>query len=214
MPENLVDRLSAEDLENLRSSRRQDVAVMFTDIRGFTTLSERVEPAQLGEFLSEFRYRMAAPIKDHHGTVDKFIGDAIMAVFGVPRPGPEDARNALNCARAMLTALKDWNAERRAQGLDLVSIGIGLHFGPVFAGALGDESRLEYTVIGDCVNVAERLEKLTRQFDSEIVVSLEALQAAGEASARGHWQKLPVQTLKGRDGEISAYGLRTRGGGK
>jgi adenylate cyclase len=212
MPESLVERLSAEDLEQLRSSRRQDVAVMFTDIRGFTTLSEQAEPAELGEFLSEFRRRMAAPIKAHHGTVDKFIGDAIMAVFGVPQPGPEDARNALDCARAMLAALNDWNAERRTCGLDPVSIGIGLHYGSAFAGALGDESRLEYTVIGDCVNVAERLEKLTRTFDKEAVVSADLLHAAGEGKDPQGWDRLPVETLKGRSGEITAYGLQTGSG--
>jgi adenylate cyclase len=211
MPESLVERLSAADLEQLRSSRRQDVAVMFTDIRGFTSLSERVEPAQLGAFLSEFRHRMAAPIKAHQGTVDKFIGDAIMAVFGVPQPGPEDAHNALNCAHAMLAALNDWNAERDAQGLDPVSVGIGLHYGSVFAGALGDESRLEYTVIGDCVNVAERLEKLTRTFDMDVVVSADLLEVAGAGSDPRRWSRLPVETLKGRSGGITAYGLRTRG---
>jgi adenylate cyclase len=133
-----------------------------------------------------------------------------MVVFGIPRPGPGDARNALNCALEMQDTLKRWNAERQSQGQDAVTVGIGIHFGSVLAGVLGDENRLEYTVIGDCVNVAERLEKLTKQSGTPVVVSQDLLKAAGEAPDPPTWRKLPVLTLKGRLGEVVAYGLVDR----
>jgi adenylate cyclase len=205
MPENLLDKLSQEDLESIRKSKRQNAAVMFTDIRGFSTLSENTDPAELGQFLGEFRSRLSGPVSTHHGMIDKFIGDAIMAVFGVPQPGDNDGRNALNAALGIIAELDQWNKERRAQNQDFVSVGIGVHFGPVVAGALGDASRLEYTVIGDTVNVAERLEKLTRTFDAPLVVSHDLLIAAREDTGSSHWDMLPVHALKGRSGEIVAY---------
>ncbi len=209
MPESLVEQLSYEGVESVRGSRLQDAAVMFVDIRGFTTLSESLDPAELGSFLGEFRNRLSVPIGEHHGTIDKFIGDAIMAVFGIPDPGSEDAKNALDCASDMLATLERWNRERRAQGLDPVAVGIGLHFGPVLAGALGDENRMEYTVIGDTVNVAERLEKLTRDYDTAVVVSEDLLRAARRHPPPAAWERLPVDALKGRAGEIVAYRLRS-----
>jgi adenylate cyclase len=209
MPQALVEKLSDEDLDSSSGSRRQDAAIMFTDIRGFTRLSEQIDPAELGRFLGEFRSRLSVPISKHNGTIDKFIGDAIMVVFGIPRPGPGDARNALNCALEMLDTLDRWNAERKSQGQDAVAIGIGIHFGSVLAGVLGDENRLEYTVIGDCVNVAERLEKLTKQSGTPVVVSQDLLHAAGEAPDPPTWRRLPVQTVRGRSGEVVAYGLES-----
>jgi adenylate cyclase len=107
----------------------------------------------------------------------------------------------------MQDTLKRWNAERQSQGQDAVTVGIGIHFGSVLAGVLGDENRLEYTVIGDCVNVAERLEKLTKQSGTPVVVSQDLLHAAGEAPDPPRWRKLPVQTVRGRLGEVVAYGL-------
>ncbi len=208
MPESLVEQLSYEGVESVRGSRLQDAAVMFTDIRGFTTLSETLDPAELGSFLGEFRNRLSVPIGEHHGTIDKFIGDAIMAVFGIPHAGADDAENALTCAYDLLATLERWNRERRAQGLEPVAVGIGLHYGPVLAGALGDENRMEYTVIGDTVNVAERLEKLTRDFDTAVVVSEDLLRAARRHPPSAAWERLPVDTLEGRAGEIVAYRMR------
>ncbi|MEQ8356291.1 MAG: adenylate/guanylate cyclase domain-containing protein [Kiloniellaceae bacterium] len=208
MPQTLIEKLSGEDLDGGGGSRRQDAAIMFTDIRGFTRLSEHTDPAELGQFLGEFRSRLSIPITMHSGMIDKFIGDAIMVVFGTPHPSREDARNALNCALEMLDTLRRWNTERHDQGLDPVAIGIGIHYGSVFAGVLGDESRLEYTVIGDCVNVAERLEKLTKESGAPIVVSQDFLRAAGEPPDPATWQRLPIQNVRGRSGEVVAYGLK------
>jgi adenylate cyclase len=167
-----------------------------------------MDPKELGGFLSEFRGRLSAPIFSHDGTVDKFIGDAIMAVFGAPLSHADDARRALNCARDMLYAAGRWSQEREKAGLPPVSIGIGGHYGEVFAGALGDEHLLEYTVIGDTVSVAERLERLTREFGSPLVVSARLLAAAGERIVDDRWVRLAAQTLSGHRAQIESFAMR------
>jgi adenylate cyclase len=125
-------------------------------------MAETMKPNQRGAFLSEFRGRLAAPVFQNEGSIDKFIGDAALVVFGVPLPRPDDAARAVTCALQILDAIEQWSDERERAGLAPVKVGIGAHYGEVFAGALGDDQLLEYTVIGDTVNVAERLERLTR----------------------------------------------------
>jgi adenylate cyclase len=205
---NLAERLAASPDEQLLEGSRQRVAVLFVDIRGFTAMAEVMDPKELGRFLSEFRGRLSAPIFSHDGTVDKFIGDAIMAVFGAPLSHADDARRALNCARDMLYAAGSWSQEREKAGLPPVSIGIGGHYGEVFAGALGDEHLLEYTVIGDTVSVAERLERLTREFGSPLVVSARLLAAAGERIVDDRWVRLAAQTLSGHRAQIESFAMR------
>ncbi len=129
---NLGERLAASPDEHLLAGSRQRVAVLFVDIRGFTALAEAMDPSELGTFLSEFRSRLSAPIFRHDGTIDKFIGDAIMAVFGTPQPHPDDARRAIRCAVEMLDVVARWSRERKQAGLSPVEIGIGGHFGEVF----------------------------------------------------------------------------------
>ncbi len=114
---------------------------------------------------------------DNNGTLDKYIGDGLMATFGTPDPGPQDSANALQCAMDMIASLEDWNAERIGEGKAPVRVGIGLHYGAVIAGDIGNERRLEYSVIGDAVNIASRLEYLTRKLNSNVVVSDSLVQA-------------------------------------
>lgn len=185
---NLAERL-ARDPVDPAEGRRQQAAVLFVDIRGFTALSETLPPAELTRFLNEFRRRMARPIGDHGGTIDKFMGDAVLAVFGVPDSSPTDAKNALAAAFDMLAAIADWNRARHTGGLPEVAVGIGVHYGEVVAGVLGLEAPVEYTVIGDTVNAAQRIEALTRELGAPLLVSAELLAAAGEA---GHAMWLPV----------------------
>jgi adenylate cyclase len=210
---NLAERLAASPDERLLAGSRQRVAVLFVDIRGFTTMAEAMDPTQLGAFLSEFRGRLSAPIFSHDGTVDKFIGDAIMAVFGTPVTHADDARRAIACALEMLDVTAAWSRERERAGLSPIGIGIGGHFGEVFAGALGDQRLLEYTVIGDTVNVAERLEKLTRRVQSSLVVSSALLAAGGDAALVHRWQSLAGQRLKGHGDPVDVFALVSEAGG-
>ena len=169
---------------------------MFVDIRSFTTRAESLAPAALGVFVSEFRRRVSATVAAHDGVIDKFIGDSAMALFGVPEAGPNDAANALACGADILASLDSWNAERATGGEDCVSFGIGIHWGDVFCGAIGDESRLEFTVLGDTVNVAARIEQETKAAELPLIVSKDLLDAAG--AVEDGWTALPDRRLRGR----------------
>ncbi|MEX0760396.1 MAG: adenylate/guanylate cyclase domain-containing protein [Tistlia sp.] len=204
---NLAARLAEGDDAEVLAGRRQPVAVLFVDIRGFTALGEAMAPEELGAFLTEFRERLTAPVFALGGTVDKFIGDAIMAVFGSPIQQPDDAARAVDCALDILQAVKQWSAERKEAGRPPVEIGIGGHYGEVFAGALGGEQLLEFTVIGDTVNVAERLERLSREVDSPVVLSAALLGAANRLQDREIWAQLPPSELRGHRQPVVAFRL-------
>ncbi len=206
----LIDELTESD-EPLGAVREQDIAVLFADIVGFTALSEKARPEEVIGLLRKFHGRMAREVFAHGGTVDKYIGDAIMATFGTPHTGPHDAAHALACARAMLGSVEALNQERNAAGEPPIAIGIGVHYGPVVLGDIGDERRLEYAVIGDTVNVAARLEAMTREVGSPLVVSDDVVERAkledednsalrdlrrnGSATVRGRAEKVPVWLL-------------------
>jgi adenylate cyclase len=200
----LVDELALAG-EAARSFGSLKAAILFADLRGFTTLAERMPPGEVAEFLNEYRRRVAEPIHRHHGIIDKFIGDGVMAIFGVPQPGPEDARHAVLGGLALLSAISGWSAERIARGQSPVEIGVGIHYGDVMAGALGDEHRLEYTAIGDTVNVAARVEQLTSDLESPLLVSAEVLTAAPCLERELRFEPLPARFLRGRSRPIQLY---------
>ena len=129
-------------------SKETDVAVLFTDIAGFTKLSEKMDPQDVLDLLSEYQTLMVDAIFQHEGTVDKFIGDAVMANFGTPRSHGNDAQNAFDCGVLMNQKLGAWNEERQAAGLPAIRHRIGIHFGKCVVGNMGSEQRLEFTVTG------------------------------------------------------------------
>jgi adenylate cyclase len=174
---NMVDELADAD-RPLGEIRSQTVAVLFVDIVGFTKLAESEPPEAVIGLLREFHRRMQAAVFAHRGTLDKYLGDGLMASFGTPRRGPRDAADALAAARAMASELADWNRARRAQGQVAIRIGVGLHWGPVVLGDIGGENRLEFATIGDTVNVASRLEHMTRDLAAEIAASGDLIAAA------------------------------------
>ena len=167
---NMVDELAQSD-QPLGEVRSQPVAVLFADIVGFTRLSESLAPEAVIALLRECHGRLSRTVFQHNGTIDKYIGDAIMATFGTPQTGTSDASDALSCARAMADTIAEWNRDRAAAGAPPIALGIGLHYGDAVLGDIGGEGRLEYTVIGDAVNVASRLEALTRTLDATIIAS-------------------------------------------
>ena len=166
---NVVEQLSQND-EPLKQVRSAKVAVMFVDIVGFTPLTEDQDPHDVIDLLRGFHGRMEAEVFRHSGTLDKYLGDGLMATFGTPEPGDQDATHALACARSMQASLEVWNRDRRRKGLPVLRVGIGLHYGDVVLGDIG-ANRLEYAVLGAAVNVASRLEKLTRTLGGDIVLS-------------------------------------------
>lgn len=209
---NVVDRLSGST-GLLGSVRDQNVAVLFTDIVGFTKLCENESAANIVALLREYHDRLGQAVFDNGGTLDKYIGDGLMATFGTPEPGPADARNALRCAIDMVAALDKWNAERITVGEPVISVGIGVHYGPVVAGDIGNARRLEYGVIGDTVNTASRLEHLTRELNTPVVVSGSVLQAVeegacGDTAIVEAFSPLGMRQLRGRDAGVQVWVLK------
>lgn len=204
LPPKIADWMVETPPSEARIGRHRTVAVMFVDIRNFTTRAESLDPAALGVFVGEFRRRVSAIVATHDGVIDKFIGDSVMALFGVPESGLKDAANALACGSAILASLDVWNADRTAAGEDSVAFGIGIHWGNVFSGAIGDESRLEFTVLGDTVNVAARIEQETKAAGLPLIVSKDLLDAAG--AARDGWTALPDRQLRGRKRPVALFG--------
>ena len=208
---NLVEDLAAVD-EPFGPVRTQEVAVLFVDIVGFTGLCESMTPEAVVAMLRGFHGRMADCVFEHGGTLDKFIGDSVMAAFGTPRPGPHDAASALACGRAMLAALGDWNGERAARGEPPLRAGIGLHFGPVVLGNIGDERRVEFAVLGDTVNTASRLEALTRELGASLAASqalVDRVLAQVGARALGGMRRHAPVTVRGRAESVDLWTLPT-----
>ena len=207
---NLVEELSRAD-EPLGGVRSQNVGVLFADIVGFTRMVERATPEATIAMLRDFHGRMARTVFAHGGTLDKYIGDAVMATFGTPRAGGADATNALRCAAAMVEECRSWSAARAAKGEPPVAIGVGVHYGPAVLGDIGDARRLEFAVIGDTVNVASRLETHTRALGAACVASADVLAAARREGASdadlGGFAPAPSAALKGRDGPVEVWTL-------
>jgi adenylate cyclase len=179
-----------------------EVTILFTDIRSFTTLSEKMDPQQLVGLLNEYFTEMVGIVMQEDGVVDKYIGDAIMAVFGAPVPKPQDAVNAVRAAVHMRTALRHLNQRLGERGLQPLRTGIGIHTGPVVAGNIGSEKRMEYTVIGDAVNLASRLESNTKELGVNVLISEDTY-----ARVKDHIQARPVKeiTVKGRKQPVMTY---------
>jgi len=175
------------------------VAVLFADIRGFTTLAAARPPREIFALLNAYLARMTESIHAHGGTIDKFIGDGIMVVFGYPEPAPKPEAAAVAAGRAMLEAVELFNAEHPETPL---KIGVGVHCGEVLAGALGSAARYEFTVIGDAVNVAARLEEQTKELRQLMVVSRLAWENAGRPEG---FSALGMRAVRGR-GELELMG--------
>jgi adenylate cyclase len=186
----------------------REVTVLFSDLRDFTTLSERLAPAEMLALLNRYLDRMSTIIERHGGVIDKYIGDAIMALFGAPVADPDAPGRAVAAAREMVGALADLNAELRAEGRPTLAFGIGINTARVVAGNMGSKTRLNYTVIGDGVNLASRLEGLTKDpaYATPIILS--------ETSLRAMANPPPVRELgevkvKGRSGTVRIFAVAT-----
>jgi adenylate cyclase len=170
MSAEVVEQLLASDEAQLGGAD-QHVSILFSDVRGFTTVSEQLGARETVSMLNEYFEEMVEVIFRNAGVLDKFIGDAIMALYGVPFNGEHDADNAVNTACDMFTALRALNERRAARGMDPVDIGIGISTGDVVVGNIGSTRRMEYTVIGDSVNLAARLESATKFYGAHVLLS-------------------------------------------
>ncbi|TGM37339.1 adenylate/guanylate cyclase domain-containing protein [Leptospira biflexa] len=171
---NVVEEMDQADEDFFKPGGKEStVAVLFCDIANFTQISETLGPAKTMSLLSEYHSFMLDIVFQNHGTLDKFIGDGMMVTFGTPTTSKEDATNSVKAGIAMLQALAEWNKKRETNGEKAISIRIGIHYGPVIVGNVGIEKRLEYTVIGDTVNAASRLETLGKELKRNFLISKE-----------------------------------------
>jgi class 3 adenylate cyclase len=208
LPAAVVEKLRCQG-RRIGDSERLVVTVLLSDIRGFSTIAEDADPTRLVAQLSEHRAEMCTPIMAAGGTVMAFLGDAVMAVFGAPFPQPDHAARALATARAMHAVQDELNRRWLAAGLPPFPLGIGLSTGEVAAALLGSEERLEYTVIGDTVNLAQRLQQWAGP--GQIVLSEPTWAALDTHVEADH---LPPAQVKGRSAAVGAYRINegTAGG--
>jgi adenylate cyclase len=184
--------------------KEQQVAVLFTDIKNFTRISEKLKPEEVVELLSNYQKRMIASVFQNKGTVDKFIGDATMATFGTPRSRGNDAQNALDCARSMQIALRQWNKDRLENNEDEVEHRIGINIGSAIVGNIGSEDRVEYTVIGDPVNVASRILENCKKLERDVLVSDDVYKRLDEKIETEEFDDIE---LRGRDETIKLHSV-------
>ena len=181
---------------------RRLAAVMFVDLRSFTRFAEAASAKDLAELLVEYRTLVTQTVFDWGGTVDKFIGDGVMAVFGQPHPKQDDAERALRCALQLARRLVDWKSRRLQAGQPALDAAIGLHFGPVIGGVLESGQHDEFTVLGDAVNVAERLERVAKMLDAALVVSADTLDRVPDGAQGFPWAWKDGIELEGRRGVL------------
>jgi adenylate cyclase len=187
--------------EGLRLGERRHAAIAFVDMRGSTAIAERANPETVAILVTGFRRCVAQAARETGGVIDKFMGDGALVVFGVPEARADAAAQALAFADRLEAEVAAWNA---GAAQDPVRIGIGVHCGEVFVGVVGDDDRLEFTVLGDAVNVAARLEQATKTFGVTTLVSQAALEAA-QASGAG-WREVSRSALRGRQEAFPIYG--------
>jgi adenylate cyclase len=181
---------------------RVEVTILISDLRGFTTLSEKLQPIQVARHLNEYFEAMTAAIFRHRGMVNDFVGDSIVAIFGAPVPDPEHALHAVQSAVDMDEALATLNGHWASIGQPLLRHGVGVHTGEVFAGNIGSAERLKYTVIGDPVNVAARLEGLNKELHTTVLITEETLSRVKDQASVKDRGALPV---KGRHEPVRVF---------
>jgi class 3 adenylate cyclase len=203
-----VAELVLREPDALPGGVEQPVAVVFSDIRGFTRTGQDLPPDQLIAELNEYLEAMVGAIRENGGVVDKYMGDAILAVFGIPTRTGDEAIRAIRTARRMEQALALHNAERERRGKEPLKHGIGVHYGRVAAGNVGTRERLQYTVIGDTVNVASRLQTASKEVGCAVVLSDTVVaRAREEGDALLEVRPLPPIELRGRVGKIAVHTL-------
>ena len=201
IPPELVDEMDRDPEEISLAGESREMTVLFSDVRGFTSISENLEPNELTRLMNAFLTPMTRVIHHHRGTIDKYMGDAIMAFWGAPLHDPDHARHALYAAREMVETLRSLREEFEAQGWPPLEVGVGLNTGIMNVGNMGSEFRMAYTALGDAVNLGSRLEALTRTYGVSIIVSEFTQHAVPEFQYR----ELDLVRVKGKDQPVAIF---------
>jgi len=201
VPPELVDQMARDPGRYTMEGKSEVLSVLFSDIRGFTSIAEGLDPRDLSQLMNEYLTAMSNVIGEHRGTLDKYIGDAIMAFWGAPVAEPEHAASAVAAAMAMQAALGPLNATFRARGWPELTIGVGINTGPMRVGDMGSKLRKAYTVLGDAVNLASRLEGLTKRYGTGIIVGEQTRKAVSGIVFR----ELDRVRVKGKDEPVAIF---------
>ena len=203
----VYEQLVADPASARVGGARREMSVLFADIRGFTTFTERGRPEDVVSQLNEYFSRMVDVVFRHRGTVDKFVGDMVMALFGAALADPDHADHAVQAALGMLDALRDQNARWAAAGRPPLEIGIGVNSGDMVAGIIGSDTIMSYTVIGDAVNLGSRLESLNKEYGTRLIVS-----EGTRARLKGRYDMKPLGavTVKGKSEPVSIFEVLAR----
>ena len=201
VPPELVDEMAQNPEAISLEGESREMTVLFSDVRGFTTISEGLDPKQLSQLMNEFLTPMTHVIHHNRGTIDKYMGDAIMAFWGAPLKDPDHAGHAMRAAMGMIDGLGTLQAQFEAKGWPKIEIGVGLNSGMMTVGNMGSEFRMAYTVMGDAVNLGSRLESLTKNYGVHIIVSEFTKDKAPEYVYR----ELDVVRVKGKDEPVAIF---------
>ena len=206
-PAGVVQRLVADGARATPevAAERKVVTALFADLVGYTAMSERLEPAVLARVINGYFQRMSDAVHEHRGHVSTFLGDGILAYFGALQPNPWQCDDAVRAALAMRAAMRDYNVELAGEGLPALSVGIGIHRGPGLAGLVGSRERMEYAFVGRTVNLAARVQALTRVHKVDILVT-EALRP--ELDGCFVLDPMPAEMVKGVDEPVVTYAVR------
>jgi adenylate cyclase len=206
-PAGVVQRLIADGMgpQGETKAERKVVTALFADLVGYTALSEKLEPVVLARVLNGYFQRMSDAVHEHRGHVSTFLGDGMLAYFGALQPNPWQCNDAVHAALAMRAALREYNEELARDGLPPLSIGIGIHRGAGLAGLIGSRERMEYGFVGRTVNIAARVQGLTRTHQADILVT-EAL--IGELEPRFVLERMPAEVVKGIAEPLVTYAVR------
>jgi len=201
VPPELVNEMALNPESINLAGENREMTVLFTDIRGFTNIAEGLDPTQLSQMMNEFLTPLTQIIHSNRGTIDKYMGDAIMAFWGAPLKDESHAQNALNAAIEMKASLVGINERFAKKGWPAIKIGIGINTGNMVVGNMGSSFRMAYTVMGDAVNLGSRLESLTKQYGVDIVVS----EFVKSQTPHYVYRELDLVRVKGKDIPVAIY---------
>jgi len=208
VPPELVDEMAKDPGRFSMVGRSRELSVLFTDVRGFTTISEGLDPKALSSLMNTFLTPLTRVIHSHRGTIDKYMGDAIMAFWGAPVDDPDHATHAVAAALEMQATLRALQPQFKDRGWPPIRIGVGINTGRMSVGNMGSEIRLAYTVMGDAVNLASRLEGITKEYGADIIVG----EAVCRAAPGFHYVELDRVRVKGKDEPVAIFEVIGRRG--
>ncbi len=217
VPPEVVRKMARDGMRHDMHAENRELTLLFCDLRGFSRIAETLEPQALRTLINLYLSTMSATVRAHQGTLDKFIGDAVMAFWGAPIDDAQHARHAVQAALAMADAVAPLNTQLRERGLPELGVGIGLATGTVCVGDLGSDLRRSYTAVGDAVNIASRIEALTRVYGIDLLLAESTREACGEAcgdgAGIGHWLEVDRLQVKGREKLVTIFTILSSASG-